>query len=79
MWVRYLAWLSGLRIWRWHRLQMRLRFRIAMAVVLASSGSPHSALSLELPYAEGGAPKKEKRKERGKKRRKAQVLRKANL
>ena len=60
---------------------MRLRSRITMAVVLAGSCSPNSTLSLELPYAEGVALKKEKekRKERGKKRRKAQVLRKANL
>ena len=53
LWVRSLASLSRLRIWRclelWCRSQMELRSGVALALVWA--GSCSSILSLELPYA----------------------------
>ena len=69
-WVRSLASLSGLRIWRWHelwrRLQTRLGSDIAVAVVSASSYGSDSASSLGTSVCHGGVPKKNKGRGRGK-------------
>ena len=66
MWVWSLASLSGLRIQCCYelqgRLQMRLRFGIAMAVDEAGNCSSNLTLSWELPYAKGAILKKKKKK-----------------
>ena len=64
MWVWSLALLSGSRIWRWcklqHRLQMRLRSSVAVAVVQAGScSSDLTPRPWKLPDATGVAIKKE--------------------
>ena len=65
MWVRSLALISGLRIWRcrelWCRSQRELRSHIAVAVVKAKASALIGPLAWEPPYTGGVAlPKKQK-------------------
>ena len=66
IWVRSLAPLSGLRIWRchelWYRSQMQLRSRIAVAVAQAGSCSSYTAPILETSICHGCGPRKQKKK-----------------
>ena len=64
--VGSLARLSGLRVQRccklWHRLQMRLRSGVALAVASAAVAALIRPLAQELPYATGVAIKRKKSK-----------------
>ena len=62
--VQCLALFSGPRIW--HRSQMGLRFRVAMAVVQANSCSSNSTLGPGTSIRCRCGPKKKKRKEKKK-------------
>ena len=64
--VPSLALLSGLRIWHchelWCRLQMRLRFHVAVALVQAGSYSSDSTPSLGTSMCRERGPKETKKK-----------------
>ena len=64
--VQSLALLSGLRVWRCHKLwcrsKMRLRSYIAVAVCRLAAIALTGPLAWESPYAAGGAALKSKAK-----------------
>ena len=66
--VRSLALLGGLRIWHcrelWYRLQLQLRFRVAVAVEKASSYSSNWTPSLGTCICRRCCPKKTKDKKK---------------
>ena len=66
MWVRYLASLSGLRIWHCPKLWCRLRMQLSTALLWLwyrpAFAVPIQLLAWELPYAIGIAIKRKKRK-----------------
>ena len=68
MWVRSLASLSSLRIWRCHKLWCRsktgLRSHIAVVVGQAGNASADSTLGLGTSICPGYGPKKQKKKKR---------------
>ena len=70
-WVRSLALLSRLRIWRCHELcfglQMLLRSHVALAVAVASSSSSESTPNLGTSICHKCGPKKQKKKKKKKK------------
>ena len=76
--VRFLASLSGLRIWHccelWDRSQMWLRSGVAVAVVWASSYSSDETPSLGTSICHRCGPKKKKKKERKRKKKRSVYL-----
>ena len=65
MWVRTLAWLSGLKIWSCYELCRRLGSRVAAAVgcgVGPVATAPIGPLAWKPPYATSAALKSKKRK-----------------
>ena len=70
LWVRSVALLNGLRIWRcyklWCRLQIWLRSHVAVAVTQASSCSSDLTSSLGTSICHGYDPKKQKKKKKKK-------------
>ena len=65
MWVRYLASLSGLRIWHFSELQCRSQTQLGSeAVVWAGRTAPIRPLAWELPYASDSALKRQKKKKK---------------
>ena len=63
--VRYLASLSGLRIWHFSELQCRSQTQLGSeAVVWAGGTAPIGPLAWELPYASDAALKRQKKKKK---------------
>ena len=71
-WVRPLASLSGLRIWRchelWCRSQTQLGSHVTVAVCRLAAAAPIGPLAWELPYVAGVALKPKTKAARGKQR-----------
>ena len=70
MWVRFLALLSGLRVWCCHdlrcrsKIQLRSGMVVAVAVAVASSCSSNSTPSLGTSICHSCGPKNQKKKKR---------------